>query len=236
MEKRVGVYKIQSKIKPTRIYVGSSVDLNRRRTLHKSDLRRHKHRNNKMQNHVNKYGIDDLEFSIIEEFSFISKKHLLAREQYYLDLLNPWFNISPRADSQLGVKRSAESRKRYSNAVKGRKASLETRKKQSDAKKGLTPWNRGVPHSQETKKKISKTKKKTGQLLKFIGILKKWVFQYDLNGNFINKFATALKAGQVTGMDRKAIGRRCRLGLSKSLHGFRFMFVLVDAPERYYRM
>ena len=60
-----GIYKIQSKIKPERIYIGSAVNMSNRIIKHKQDLKKNIHCNNKLQNHYNKYGLADLIFSIL---------------------------------------------------------------------------------------------------------------------------------------------------------------------------
>jgi predicted GIY-YIG superfamily endonuclease len=76
MVRNTGIYQIQSITKPERIYVGSSVNLIERFKEHKRTLRGEYHDNIRLQNHSNKYGIDDLVISPIEEFDFISKEHL----------------------------------------------------------------------------------------------------------------------------------------------------------------
>ena len=43
--KIIGVYKIESLIKPKRCYIGSSIDINKRWLSHLGDLRRNKHGN-----------------------------------------------------------------------------------------------------------------------------------------------------------------------------------------------
>lgn len=94
-----GIYKIQSKIKPERIYIGSAYDFKERKRTHLKRLRYNKLNNitkgasPKLQYHFNKYGEDDLIFILIEQVDWISKENLLIREQYYLDTLKPWFNI-----------------------------------------------------------------------------------------------------------------------------------------------
>lgn len=175
-----GIYKIQSKIKPERIYVGSALLLTTRWATHKNELLKGKHDNPRLQNHVNKYGINDLEFSVIE---LCFKWALIAREQYYIDSMNPFFNIAKIAGSTLGVKMgppSEERRKYQSEILKGRKRppftaehrmnlSLAKRgKKWSEETRSKTMYQRSlVPHpclgkvmSAETKKKISETKKR----------------------------------------------------------------------------
>ena len=89
--KIIGIYKIQSKIKSYSFYVGSSVNITRRWREHLAYLKKNIHYNPKIQNHYNKYGVEDFEFSVLEECS-INK--LLDREQVYIDLLEPYFNIT----------------------------------------------------------------------------------------------------------------------------------------------
>jgi predicted GIY-YIG superfamily endonuclease len=50
-----GIYKIQSKIKSERIYIGSAIDIKRRRREHLFGLQNNKHGNQRFQNHYNKY-------------------------------------------------------------------------------------------------------------------------------------------------------------------------------------
>jgi group I intron endonuclease len=146
--KITGIYKIQSTIKPERIYIGSAVDIKRRWYEHTHDLKLNNHNNPKLQNHYNKYGNEDLIFTVMKECSI---KLLLEREQYYIDKLKPFYNICCVAGNTLGI--------RY-------KLSDEIRKKMSDKRMGHIGWNRGLTKetdsrliiSEETKLKISKSK------------------------------------------------------------------------------
>jgi group I intron endonuclease len=85
-----GIYQIQSKIKPERIYIGGAVNIQKRWWSHLSTLRNNKHENSKLQNHFNKYGESDLQFSILLG---CEKEDLIRVEQYFLDSYNPFFNI-----------------------------------------------------------------------------------------------------------------------------------------------
>ena len=58
-----------------------------------------------------------------------------------------------------GRKRSAESKRKMSEAQTGKTHSEETRRKMSEAHKGRTPWNKGKTRSAETKRKMSEAKK-----------------------------------------------------------------------------
>lgn len=91
----VGIYKIESKVHPDRIYIGSSKHCNRRMQDHWYSLRKHIHKNPKLQCHYNKHGLEDLVFSVVEECAL---DKLIEREQFYLDSMSPWFNIIALAD------------------------------------------------------------------------------------------------------------------------------------------
>ena len=127
-----GIYKIESIIKPDRFYIGSAIDIKDRWRCHLKDLRKNKH-NSKIQNHYNKYGEKDFIFIIVE---LCFSQFLTVREQYYITILNPFFNICKIADSSLGVKHSKKSRENMSKAHKGQRVSPKT-----EFKKGLIPWN-----------------------------------------------------------------------------------------------
>jgi len=166
-----GIYKIQSKLKPERLYIGSTVSIKGRWRVHLHTLRNNKHHSKKLQNHYNKYGESDLVFIIIEP---CLSEFLIIREQYYLDILKSYFNNCKIAGSPLGVKHSKEDNKKNSERLKGRKFSDETRKRISEAKKGQglgrkqsietcrkkAESHKGLRHSEETRKKIGDANKK----------------------------------------------------------------------------
>ena len=151
-----GIYKIQSIIKPERIYIGSACNINKRFTEHKWYLKNKRHDSRKLQYHFDKYGINDLVFSIIEE---CPKEKLIELEQIYIDKLPHWFNICEIAGSCLGKKVTEETRQKFIKAWDKRRLipiSDETRKKMSDSLKGKPhAWNKGIPRSDKTKLKLS---------------------------------------------------------------------------------
>jgi group I intron endonuclease len=55
----------------------------------------------------------------------------IAREQYYLDLLKPEYNILSVASSSLGKRHSEETKSKISNTLKGKSLSEETKVKMS---------------------------------------------------------------------------------------------------------
>jgi group I intron endonuclease len=138
--KLCGIYKIQSKKKPERIYVGSSVHIYSRWGKHRGDLSRNKHENGRLQNHVNKYGLDDLVFSII---TGCSEDVTIAYEQFYIDALNPWFNLAPIAGTTRGI--IHESRRGIPVRPAGSKLTEEHKRKISEAMRGAKNHQYGKP-------------------------------------------------------------------------------------------
>lgn len=139
MSKLSGIYKIQSQIKPGRIYIGSSCDISTRWKQHLGRLRKGKHHSTKLQRHYLKYGESDLLFSLILA---CDESDLIKVEQYFIDSYKPYFNHSPLAGSTRGIKHTEEAR---ANMSKGQK--------------GHVPWNKGKKGAQkftdETRHKMS---------------------------------------------------------------------------------
>lgn len=161
-----GIYKIQSKIKPERIYIGSALNTYKREKQHFSDLLYNKHGNKRLQNHYNKYGKDDLFFSIIVG---CTKESLISYEQFYIDAINPFFNIRQKAESNLGIKYSDEVRRKLSEShiglqsgekhpLFGKHHSEVSKRKMSISHQGRITWNKGkkgvYKTSEETKEKM----------------------------------------------------------------------------------
>lgn len=136
MKYNCGIYKIQSLNYPDRCYIGSSAYLNKRMTSHINLLIKNKHHSTYLQNHYNKYGKDDLVFTIIERFEFISKEHLLEREQYHIDTNICVFNVSKIAGSCLGVKHDDAFSAKVSNQWKDKKQTPEHVRKRFESLMG----------------------------------------------------------------------------------------------------
>src|SRR6266702_169742 len=102
-----GIYKITCTV-TGKFYIGSAINLRMRQQTHWNTLTQGVHHNRHLQNAWNKYGLDAFTFEVLE--LVLLPEMLTAREQYFLDTLNPFgkrgFNISPIAGSNLGVKYS----------------------------------------------------------------------------------------------------------------------------------
>lgn len=150
-----GVYQIVNTINGHR-YIGSAVDIRKRWNEHKRDLRNNRHHSVYLQRAWNKYGESCFEFSVIENCFFFV---LVPREQYYIDSLKPEYNIAKYADAPArGRKLSAETRKKMSDAGKGRVFSGTHKMRLSEASKGNKSFL-GRTHTEETRKKLSEINK-----------------------------------------------------------------------------
>lgn len=171
-----GIYKIRN-IQNNHIYVGSALDTKKRWNKHRHLLRIGKHHNPHLQNAWVKYGEDNFEFSVLE---YCDKQELISKEQEYIDLLRPDYNMIPAGGSRLGMKHSEETKRKLSIAKigktsvswnKGKKGiySTETLQKMSNARIGivfsidhklnLSKSHKGKTPSLETRKKRSDTMK-----------------------------------------------------------------------------
>lgn len=121
-----GIYIIRCS-KSIKVYIGSTIDLNKRKRVHFRLLFKNIHINEKLQNAYNKYSKSNFTFEILELVK--DKTKLIEREQFYLDKLvfaseknNRFiklaFNICRIADSSLGTKRIKAVRDKISNALK----------------------------------------------------------------------------------------------------------------------
>ena len=174
---KIGIYQIKN-IKNNKKYIGSAINIGRRWKDHKYRLNNNKHCNNYLQNSWNKHGRDAFEFKILEEVN--DKNKLIKKEQYFLDKINPEYNICYKAHSILGLKRSEKTKEKISKAQRGKlnhnygkKASKETRKKMSEAQKGrkiteetrekMSEAQSGKKHPFYGKKLPLKTRKKMSE-------------------------------------------------------------------------
>lgn len=163
-----GIYSI-THLKTGNFYIGSAKNFNKRWSAHICHLKKNKHHSPYLQNIYNKYGIESLQFNIIE---ICPIQNLLSREQFYLDNLKPRFNTLKIAGSSLGHKMTLRARANISSGRKGKQVSTEgllkmkttmqsdsMRKHLSNLALGRVAPNKGLPMSQEQKLKISIAKK-----------------------------------------------------------------------------
>lgn len=153
-------------------YVGSAVSLSKRFSVYystksvKEVLSRSR---SKILSALLKYDYSAFRLEILE---YCEPSQTIIREQYYLDLLKPEYNILRIASSSLGNILSDETKLKISNSLKGRCLSeevkekmsisrtgrifsVETKNKLSELRKGKPSPFLGKTHSEETRKKMS---------------------------------------------------------------------------------
>jgi len=153
-----GIYCIRNKING-HCYIGSAVNIAARWRAHKHDLRKNKHHSQYLQRSWNKYGEECFEFSVIETCFVFA---LIFREQHYINLYSPTYNIAPNAGSALGTKHTHATKDKLSASHMGLKNALghshkvsdETRLKISKAHMG-NKHNLGHKATPETLAKLS---------------------------------------------------------------------------------
>jgi group I intron endonuclease len=157
-----GVYEIRNRTTGD-FYIGSSSDLKERRRHHFDDLKRGDHHNRHLQSSYNKHGVGSFDFKIL---LLCSPEDMVIYEQALIDGLRPVYNKRLVAESNYGIKRSAEARKNISEAHKGIKYNLsdEYRKSLSERMKGNSFGSR-VVYTKELreKKRLSMVGKNAGK-------------------------------------------------------------------------
>lgn len=147
-----------------KFYVGSAVNLSRRRINHVNELRRNIHKNSHLQNSFNKHGEDSFSFKVLEFIEDVSL--LIQREQYWINYFkDKLYNFNPIAGSRLGSKASEETKKKMSISSTGRKHTDEAKAKISATHKGkpksaahcqiMREQRKGIPRDKEAVRKSS---------------------------------------------------------------------------------
>lgn len=120
--KKIGIYRWINKINGN-AYIGSSVNIRVRMYTYYS-LRSLAKSNRPIDRALLKYGFSNFTLEILE---YCDKDNVLEREQYYMDLVKPQYNIVETAGSSLGYKHTPESLSKMrdfvlSDKVRNRKA------------------------------------------------------------------------------------------------------------------
>ena len=154
-----GIYKIINVVN-NKFYVGSAVDLKRRKTRHFSELRTGKHNNRYLQSSWDKYGEQAFVFVVVEPLT--EQDDLLAAENVWLALhvgKEYCYNLGVNATAPMlgfggeksptwGYKHTGNSLKEISRTSKGR---LHT----EGSKEKIRAYLLGKPKSAEVRAKIS---------------------------------------------------------------------------------
>lgn len=173
-----GIYR-WTNIKTNKVYIGSSVNLyNRLKNYLSFSFLKNKTKKGKsiIYNSLLKNNYCNFNLDILE---YCHKKNLIEREQFYLDLLKPQYNICKIAGSSKGYKHSEEVIEKIRTLNIGKKHSNVTRKKIGNSNKLAIRTNQKTNFlTKETRFKLACWNK---------GIIIK---EYDVLNNLKNTFPT----------------------------------------------
>ena len=162
-EKTGVVYRIYHK-ESMKSYVGKSVHPQRRIREHLSG----RTSSPAIRAAIKKYGADAFRVEVLESEvpeSCLSKMEIL-HIRFFKSIAPDGYNLTDGGEGVSGLKRgdpwnkgktsiySDDTRRKMSEANKGKKLSPEARKKVSEAGKGRTPWNKGKKYTPEARQKM----------------------------------------------------------------------------------
>ena len=137
------------------IYIGKTTQkFSKRINSHKSIAKRNK--GSYIHRSINKYGFENFSFSILDD-NIISENDLNEKEIFYIEKLQPKYNLTFGGDGVSGFKQSPEHIQKRTSSYKGKPLSEETKRKLSLAMKNRTSNRKGVKLSEETRKKMSES-------------------------------------------------------------------------------
>jgi group I intron endonuclease len=146
-----GVYALICRVS-NKFYVGGSINLTNRLLDYMQPAYLAQQTNRPILRAIVKYGLIHFIFVILETCHVTDT---LQREQYWLDLLKPEYNLSPTAASTLGITLTEETKAKLRFARLGKTHSLETRLHMSETRRGPNNSWFGKSHTEETKPRIS---------------------------------------------------------------------------------
>lgn len=202
--KKSGVYRWTHK-ESKKYYIGSAVDLGRRFSNYYSyPWITSQAKTSIICKSLLKYGYSEFSLEILE---YCDIKDTIKREQFYIDSLNPEYNILKIAGSRLGSKQYAETKAKITLALTGRKASDITKSKQRAARLGMA-------HDDITRAKL---KEHLTQLNKNMHAKKKGikVTVLDLETNITTEYDSIRKAAQAIGSYGHVLTKHENLQLDK---------------------
>lgn len=183
------------------------------------------HPNIHLQRAFNKYGEDSFKHEILE---LCEPKDCVDREQYWMDLLKPQYNLCPQARNSFGIKRSAETCRKIglskmgNQNLLGKVWSQESRNKLTKSLKEAYSSGRvkphGLPHTLR-QKAIMKTLHKGNSHRKDNPTYKN-IEQYDSEGNFIALHFSISSAAEATNCHKSSVNLSIHTG--KIRKGFLF--------------
>lgn len=203
--KKSGVYRWVHN-KSGKMYIGSSADLGQRFSSYYSLIWiTSQAKRSIIYRSILKYGLSEFRLEVIE---YCNSEDVLKREQFFLDCLNPEYNILKIAGSRRGFKVLDETKAKISKTLTGRVLSESVKIKIKESRIG-------VKHSEETKAKL---REHLLYLNKNILAGKKSikVTILDLDTNVFTEYSSIRKAAEAVGSYAHNIIKYENLKLTKN--------------------
>lgn len=196
-------------------YVGQAASIGDRWLTHRSALDRGAHHSRHLQRAWAKYGAEAFQFSVLE-YVPRDKVQLAAREQHWMDVLKPEYNVAPAAATTLGLKhppRSDDFKRRQAERRKGFRHSSETIEKlraiAAEKKAGGTMY-RQTPEHREVLRAANTGKQRSE------AAIEKW--RASMAGYQPSVESVARRSASNTGKQRTP-EQRARIAAAKHGHG-----------------
>ena len=194
---KAGIYRWVNKVNG-KTYIGSSVNLARRFRVY-YDLSFLSVRLEKAKSHIYsailKHGYSNFQLEILE---YCTKENAISREQYYIDLLNPEYNLNSTAGSRLGAKLSEESRLKKSQAAQGHKHTEET-------KNLISLANKGINNESSTNGEVSTIKGYIIAKLDSVERAGKAIEVANIHTNEVTRYSSISSASEALGISQASI-------------------------------
>lgn len=216
-----GIYKIENLING-KVYIGKSINIQHRFRAHKNDSFNPKSKsyNSAIYRAIRKYGIENFSFEVIEE---CKEEFLNERETFWIDYYQSFgngYNLTPGGDGFSTINKS----KVYELWDKGLAvteiADILSHDRHSISRVLINYDNYKKEESKKRQYNIISNNKKNP------------VLQYSLDGNFVQKYDSALQASEITKINYRTIMSNLHKK-SLSAGGFQWIFEEEEPPGKY---
>lgn len=178
-------------------YVGSGKDLQDRlrRYFLPSELKSKR----MISQSLNKHGYENFTLIIVYTFNKnITNNLLLEKEQYFIDLLNPYYNIAKLAGNTKGVLHTDEAKLKISLSLSNKPRNESVKANLKEKLKG-NKNSLGVKRDEEFKKRITLNSSRK-------------ISVYDINNNLLNNFDSINSTASYFKVNRGTISKYIKLG------------------------
>lgn len=231
------VYMVEN-IKNEKMYIGQTININKRMSRHKSNCKNGVKTN--LYNEMREYGIDNFIYHIIEEE--YSKEGLEELEKYYIELYDtckgygynmitggsgfpkgkehPLFSVTGKDNHNYGRKHSDDWKSEHSKRMTGEGNSFFGKKHSDETKKKLSKSNKGKKITAEQKKKMMENRADTSGVKNGMA---RAIVQLSIDGVYIAEYPTVKQGAQAVNGDSSSIVACCR-NKAKSSYGYKWLY------------